>query len=89
MVSFHLSLFIFFTYCAITVCQDSALGACRVWGDPHLLAFPTDEAQENLRMSYHCTQEGRLTVLKNKYIEVTVNVTARPFRNQDVSVNFL
>ena len=58
-----------------------------MWADPHLLMFPQDEAQEGLRMSYYCTQEGRLNVLKNKYIEVTVNVTAKPFWNQDVRDN--
>lgn len=69
---------------AITDCQDSASGACRLWADPHLLMFPQDEAQEELRMSYHCTKAGRLNVLKNRFIEVTVNVTEEPYWNQDV-----
>jgi hypothetical protein len=64
--------------------QDPPQGACHVWADPHLVMFPVDPAQQGLRMSYWCQTPGRMLILKNKYIEVYVNVTDAPYWNEDV-----
>jgi hypothetical protein len=65
--------------------QESPQGTCNVWADPHLVMFPNDPAQQNMRMSYRCHAPGRMLILKNKYIEIYVNVTQTPFWNENVS----
>jgi hypothetical protein len=65
--------------------QASPQGTCDVWGDPHLVNFPSDPQQEGLRMSYWCQWNGRMLILKNQYIEFYVNVTEHPFWNEFVS----
>jgi hypothetical protein len=67
--------------------QESPQGTCQVWADPHLVMFPIDPAQQSLRMSYWCRSPGRMLVLKNKFIEVYVNVTEEPYWNEDVNKN--
>lgn len=68
--------------------QSSPQGTCQVWGDPHLVMFPVDPAQQGMRMSYWCQSPGRMLILKNKFIEVYVDVTDAPYFNEDVSQIF-
>ena len=65
--------------------QESTHSVCHVWGDPHLVMFGGDLALENSRMGYRCFTPGRLTVLKNNFIEFYVDVTEQPFWNEKVS----
>lgn len=64
-------------------CQDYE--ACHVWGDPHLIMFPMYETQKDIRSVYWCKTPGRMVVLKNKFIEVAINVTPHPFYNENVN----
>ena len=68
--------------------QQTEFGSCNVWADPHLVMFPVSSSQANLRMSYWCQTPGRMLILKNKYIEVSVNVTTAPWWNEDVGQVF-
>jgi hypothetical protein len=67
--------------------QDSSYEMCQVWGDPHLLMFPAHESQKDTRAIYWCQAEGRMVILKNKYIEIYVDVTTKPFYNENVRKN--
>lgn len=68
--------------------QNTTQGTCHVWADPHLVMFPINPGQADLRTSYWCQTPGRMLILKNKYIEVSVDVTGIPFWNEDVSNTF-
>lgn len=68
--------------------QTTTQGTCHVWGDPHLVMFPVNPGQVDLRTSYWCQTPGRMLILKNKYIEVSVDVTDAPFWNEHVSNMF-
>lgn len=74
-----------FTVTNQILCQDSSYETCHVWGDPHLLMFPMHPSQADTRAIYWCRSPGRMLILKNKYIEVSVIVTDKPFYNENVS----
>ena len=65
--------------------QDPASGECRLWGDPHLLMFPVHESQTDMRAIYWCQSPGRMLFLKNKFIEIYVDVATYPYSNENVS----
>ncbi|CAF0846989.1 unnamed protein product [Adineta ricciae] len=59
---------------------------CVLWADPHLVKFAVHPSLSDRRPSFYCQSAGPMLVLKNRYIEITVNVTDRPFWNENFEI---